>query len=397
MNKNKRPKIVITKIPRWFYFQWFLLGFYELRKQNKIIFKIKTPFLTKLSTVIKSESFCAFLYWINKKLGKDSYNLEGYIELNNKKSFFVIDSADSPFVFKDKDLDHVDIYFKMQYPINIEDDYFRLNNNVKIPWLDHDHEDPNVTKLTDIGPRKIIKNFAKKKKKIYPLMIGLRRLSCSNSYFSLKRNYNKIRNITKNKDKNIFCYFGSSKGPTPEKSKYDKPDYDIERNSMFFLKDLVNHPNEKRKIISDYVKTLNNCESIVVHDLNNNSKNNKKISLSEFHKYVSHFKYNVNISGFRLSIPNRFIDSFLVDTRIFTDKLFVKWYLPFDDEVIETIEMGYLKLEDVNWDIVKNDINKLDMNLKSFQDRFEKKWSPTAVCNYIVDVLCQNLRGKFPI
>lgn len=53
-------------------------------------------------------------------------------------------------------------------------------------------------------------------------------------------------------------------------------------------------------------------------------------------------KTNLNISGYRMSVPNCFIESFMVGTAIMTDELFVKWYKPFDKEVFETIGMSYL-------------------------------------------------------
>ena len=74
------------------------------------------------------------------------------------------------------------------------------------------------------------------------------------------------------------------------------------------------------------------------------------VPLAQFGDFVGDFQYNVNVSGFRLSIPARFIDSFMVGTGVITDKLNAKWYKPFGPEVIETVRMSYMLNKDVDWD-----------------------------------------------
>jgi hypothetical protein len=46
--KKKIPLIVITKLPRWIYFQWFLLGFYILKEKGMIDLKFKIDLITSL-------------------------------------------------------------------------------------------------------------------------------------------------------------------------------------------------------------------------------------------------------------------------------------------------------------------------------------------------------------
>ena len=56
------------------------------------------------------------------------------------------------------------------------------------------------------------------------------------------------------------------------------------------------------------------------------------------------------------SIPNRFIESFIIGTGIVTEKLSVEWYKPLDKvEIFETVEMGNLPMKDVEWDKFKED------------------------------------------
>lgn len=393
---KEKPIIYITNLPRSFYFQWFLLGFYELKKDKKIKkVKFKIPFFIRLTTIISNEYLCYFLRKFIKKLSyKDSYNLEGYIEFNGVKSKFCIDSADSPFLFNDKDLNTVDTYFKMQYPKCINEDYFMLNN-IKIPWSDHEHNSPQYEKLTALASRKTINNFAEKRNKIFPLMIGIRKLSYSNAYHSLKKNYKRIRSYKDvAKTMNLFAYFGSANGPLPKPSCDGKIDYDGESSIVYYLKDEISHPNEKRKIICDLLSDLEESEFTIIAK-NSDTKllkdeKKKKIIFKKFHEHLSKFKFNLNVSGYRLSIPNRFTDSFLVNTKIVTDKLFVKWYLPFDDEVFETVEMGYLKNTMVNWDKAVSDIKALEFDSNKINEAFEKKWAPKVVAEYILNTLLRN-------
>ena len=86
-----------------------------------------------------------------------------------------------------------------------------------------------------------------------------------------------------------------------------------------------------------------------------------------------------------MSIPNRFMESFIVGTAIITDKLAVKWYLPFDEEVVETVEMGYIPQEKVDWKKAKEDlVNLPDISKEKVLELYEKKWAPIPVARYLV-------------
>ncbi len=226
-------------------------------------------------------------------------------------------------------------------------------------------------------------------------MIGIRKISYSNAYDSLKKNYMKIRSYKDvAKTMNYFAYFGSANGPLPKPSSDGKIDYDRESSIVYYLKDEISHPNEKRKVLCDLLSDLEKSEFTVIAK-NSDTKlskdeKKKKIIFNKFHEHLSKFKFNLNVSGYRLSIPNRYADSFLVNTKIVTDKLFVKWYLPFDDEVFETVEMGYLKNSMVNWDKAVSDIKSLDFDSNKINDAFEKKWAPKVVAEYILKTLLRN-------
>lgn len=78
----------------------------------------------------------------------------------------------------------------------------------------------------------------------------------------------------------------------------------------------------------------------------------------------------------------------MVGTAIVTDKLKVRWFLPFDKEVIETTEMGYLLDEEVDWIKVKKDLENLkESDSMEVIQCFEEKWQPIKVANYIIKTI----------
>ena len=111
-----------------------------------------------------------------------------------------------------------------------------------------------------------------------------------------------------------------------------------------------------------------------------------EIPLGKFCDHIAKFEYNVNVSGYRMSIPNRFMESFIVGTAILTDKLAIKWYAPFDEEVVETVEMGYLPNSEVDWERFKQDLENLPtVDKQQVLYRFEEKWAPRKVAKYIIE------------
>ena len=395
--KTKIPKIVITRMsPRWSYFQFFLLGLYELEKKNKIILKFKCDIIFKLSTFFPDTKIVrGIVKVLNSIFNKDSYNMEGFIEVNNAKKYFCIDSADSPFLFDSTALNMVDIYFKMQCPKEFQKEGFKLTDSITIPWCDHQHEDERITKLTARGPRKPLLNLQTNINKIRPLVVGFRRLASFNSYSSLKKGYEHYRNnITNSATKRMMCYFGNAQGPRPEKN-ITKPDWDWEGDIMGTYAQKIEHPNVKRAKISQLIKAKGpSFDARIISDHFSDEKKLKRenliVPIENFCTFISQFEYNINISGYRMSIPNRFIESFIAGTAIFTDKLAVKWYRPFDDEVVETVQMGYLKDSEIDWNAVEKDINNLpDISKEHILKLFNKKWAPIKVAEYIVSSLVE--------
>lgn len=402
--KTDKPKVVITMIsPRWNYFQHFLLGFHELEAKGLIRLRMKAGLGFKLSTLLGNgfiaRLFRAGYYRILLKkfpwLVRDSYNMEGYVEYRGKKKRFCLDSADAPYLFDCDTLDRVDAYFKMQCPKEIEPDKgFELASGIYAPYCDHKHADKSVKRLTQASPRAACRNLATHLGKVHPLLIGFRNLSRSNSYKGLRAGYdNYLKGGGKNATKIAMCYFGNSQGPEPTKMVSGQlPDWDWERDIMGYFGSKVSHPNEKRSIIS---KILNKKGGLfdgrVIHDGYSDTKAKRHdeliVPIEQFCDHISQFQYNINVSGYRMSIPNRFMESFIVGTAILTDKLNVKWYKPFDDgEVIETVEMGYLPMDKVDWEQFNRDLDALPkVDKQTVLAAFHRKWAPEPVAKYIIN------------
>lgn len=399
MKEKHIPTIVITSMTRYTYFQWLLLGLYELADKGVIRLKFKNLSLFEKLTLLSNRKvvITGFLDFIKKiKLNrswvyKDSYCLTGYTIYKGKRVSFCVDSADSPFLFNLEGLKHVDAYFKMQCPKDLSTKGYKLTENVIIPWCDHEHKQSGL-ELTDKGERRTIDNFSDYKNIIYPLMIGVRRISWGNSKKALRDGYNNLllsRRVCK--QKKLMCYFGSAKGPKPLESEII--DYDKEASIVYNFKNLISHPNEKRAIAADLINTFGEgYDGRVISRGESDSKGEKEkslvVPLEEFSNFVSQFEYNLNISGYRLSIPNRFIDSFICGTAIITDKLSVKWYKPFGKSVFETVEMGYLPNNEVDWDKFKNDLKHLPpISSDDVISEFEENWAPEPVAKYFLTVL----------
>ena len=402
---NSKPKVVITSGHRWNYFQWFLLGFYELEHAKKIRFKIKLPLSSRIllshSHIIlfllnRVKRFKRIIVNLNEKVSPDSYNMEGYVIFpNGKKKSFVVDSADAPYLFDYDELRCCDCYFKMQYPVYLEEEEFHLSESVSIPWSDHKHVNPNITILTARGERKRLeKGFDKLKEKIKPLMVGPRQLGSGVDYQSLKAGFqNYMSSFSCKKEKRFMCYFGNAQGPLPE-SNIDSIDYDWEADICGYFKDQINHPNEKRaKVASILEKYGEQADARIISNYYSDSgvgnNVNKVIELKDFCSHISKFEYNFNVSGYRMSIPNRFIESFMAGTAIVTDSLSVKWYKPFShNEVIETVPMGYLRNDDVNWCAFEDMVEELPAcDSNKIKEQFNEKWRPDVVAIYMLNTL----------
>lgn len=383
------PKIVITSLPTWSSFQWFLLGFFQLQKEGKAKLEFHAGLLSNLSRWIDSY----YVFGVGQRYYANTlpFCLQGYVEMGNNRKYFCIDRADSPYLFDSRSLERVNVYFKMQCPKEFLKKGFRLADDVWIPWTDHQHTDPRLG-IPLKGERKACKNLFENIEKVRPLMIGPRHLAYGNGGRTLLKGLKHyMASGLAVADKKLMCYFGNSKGPIPSR-EIDRIDYNWESDLMAKWAAVMSHPNEKRSIASHILQQLGEgYDARVIHEGHSDDSHDvfhKEliVPLKNFCEFVSHFQYNLNISGYRLSIPNRFIESFMVGTAIVTDKLAVKWYKPFGEEVVETVEMGYLPNEKVDWRQFEKDITGLPpVSKEKVLEAFYEKWAPEKVAQYMLN------------
>ena len=394
-------EIVITHLPiaSFSYYEWLLLGLYELERKGEIRLKFKINILSRIVLLWCDNKYISggLRRLINDYTRNPSYTLRGYVIFKEGadivKRSFAYDAADAPFIYEDSLLNIVDVYFKMQCPKSIDREGFPLNKDVRIPYCDakiiKDHSRWN--KLS--GKRRECQNLFTNVDKVKPAMVGPRRLAWSCKYRALKRGYDMmVTSVANNKEGFVMAYFGNSKGPIPS-DNVCYPDFNWESDIVAYYDGKINHPNEKRAKAVKLINSIQGCgnDARIIHVGHSDSGGGVSdlfIPYNEFGNHVSKFMYNLNISGYRMSIPNRFIESFMVGTGIVTDKLFVKWYKPFGASVVESINMGYLLDEDVDWIGFKRDLEKLpQITSNDVLTEYYEKWTPIALAEYVISVL----------
>ena len=388
MSKNI-PTVVITKMtPRWRPFQIFILGFYELERLGEIKLKFRCDWFYRISTILPDlPHLGGVMHQLAVFFLRDAYNMEGYVELNGKRRTFCIDSSDSPSGIDGEALNRVDIYFKTQCPKEIDlEKGFRISDDFWCPYYDHEQVDPKL-KRKKRGERRLLITDKKNMAKIKPCVVGFRRLADGNSYVALRNGWENYRKgALKKASKKVMCYFGNAYGP----KRPDEAPYDLDSDyCMLHYYPTLSHPNEKRAKIAEIMEGLGEQYDarLINKGTMEHPENNQDlvIPIDKFCAHISNFQYNYNVSGIRLSIPNRFMESFMVGTAIITDKLAVKWYLPFEDEVIETVEMGYLPMDSIDWEQAKKDLLSLpDISKQKVLEQYEKKWAPIPIARYMV-------------
>lgn len=386
-------EIVITKLPisSFSYFQWLLLGLYELDRKKEIKLKFRIPIVSRVVLLWCNNKFIAGVArrFVNQYMKDINYNLVGYVKDGTIKKSFTVDSKDSPYIYDVDKLVACDKYFKLQCPKVISKEGFSLTDEVIMPYFDVKFGD-NPAPFNHFS-RLVTDKVYEHRNKIRPGMVGPRRLAWGCGYSAMKKQFDIYAN-SKNleQDKLMTAYFRFATGPKPTEN-LQKVDPDLEWDLMAYFR-FLSHPNVKR---DKAVKIMNGLQDEgidgrMIYELDETTGKtiyhaDKEVPLSAFCDYIASFNYNLNISGFRMSIPNRFIESFIGGTAIVTDKLSLKWYLPFEEEVVETVEMGYLPDEKINWNHFREDLETLPkVNKDRILELFEKKWSPVAFARYVI-------------
>lgn len=394
------PEVVLTNVSnRIDYYQWFLYGFMLMEKKGKIILKYRTSMTQRMLMSNLFWPLAKLVYKLRsivmRRLGKyDPKNkslLRGYVKTGDERKSFCIDSADAPFLFSGKDLREKDVYFKIQCPEKISEEGFYLGN-VCIPWTDYDYVE-GINKYSLRGERKKCSEVTLYENKIKPLLLAVRSMGRKSSFKALDAAYKNLlaaRDVPKSA--RAMCYFGNAKGPKPSGCKRN-PDFDWEADILSVYGERMNHPNEKRAKIATILESLGEGYDarIIEWDFSDEGRKGKAslvIPFGDFSKHVAKFQYNINVSGYRMSIPGRFMDSFVCGTAIATDNLSVKWYRPFGEEVVELGAMGYLPDEEVDYTAIKEKIENLKpVSKQSVIDKYEEYWAPEKCAEYIVETV----------
>lgn len=398
-NNSFKPIVVVTNLSnRIQYYQWFVYGLQLLAKKGEIKLEFKVPFMQRI-LLYNNDFLVRGLNKIQHLIGgqvekKTKAYFTGYIKYGTKKNSFCIDSADSPNMFSGAQLRKVDAYFKTQCPLEITEKGFKLGN-VYLPYFDSEFANPQDAGK-QCAKRKLCPDVLDLKDKVKPLMIGPRSMGRSCSFQELDAAYHNLLSarIVKQTGK-AMCYFGNAAGPVPTEH-VTEPDWDWESDILGYFGNKINHPNEKRAKIADIMDGLGEGYDARVINRGNsdtgvNTNEELVIPLKDFSKHVAKFQYNVNVSGYRMSIPARFIDSFVCGTAIATDNLHVKWYHPFGDEVTEIGEMGYLPDDEVDYSEVTDKLKHLKTVSKEYViEQYEKYWAPAKVAQYIVRTTMEN-------
>ena len=164
------------------------------------------------------------------------------------------------------------------------------------------------------------------------------------------------------------------------------------------------HPNPKRGLLVEGLRQRYPAgQGVDARILNTDSaaRRGPKLGDDDYPAVVGRAWHNINISGFRRSLPFRFIDSFLVGASVPSDEIALRWYAPFDmtNEVIDLGPMGYELDGSVDWQrvwtvfdgLMSEPPNRRDERRQHIVQRFETLWHPRAFARYVVDQCLQHM------
>lgn len=383
MNREgQKPRITIQYMPirNRGYFEWIYTGLQILHEKGEIELLQEgsswEKFLRKHPRVWgkfdqKFPELSKLLFPV------DHFSMFGRIEQSGKSMRFSYDVTDSPFTYSLAHLELSDLYFKGQCPIEFEEEGYPLSNTVRVPYH------PYVLEARD---------------KIRPCMST----GAITSTFDLKRNLKVLESNASirvaSKKNRIFASFGGDQGPRAWETSDLPPaphNFRNERSIVSLYGEQIQHPNEKR---AEIVRILRKWGFDDIDARIWNSKDSTiqgdALAWPDYLKTVCASAFNVNVSGFRRSLPFRFLDSFQVGCGIATDTLGVKWYVPFDQEieVVEYGDLGYESMENTDWGGIENRLREIydgiDLSKDSgdeLRQMFAKKWHPESLGRYFIN------------
>lgn len=191
-----------------------------ISKKGEIKLKFKVPFMQRFllynnKFLVRCVNKIQYLLGGQAEEKTEAY-FTGYIKYEAQKKNFCIDSADSPNMFSGAQLRKVDVYFKLQCPVEITENGFMLGN-VYLPYFDSEFANPQDAGK-QCAKRKLCPDVVVLKDKIKPLMIGPRSLGRTCSFKELDAAYKNLLTARSVKQTGkAMCYFGNAAGPVPSK------------------------------------------------------------------------------------------------------------------------------------------------------------------------------------
>ena len=349
------------------YFEWLVFGLQLLHDAGEIEFRLQTTTTTppfqlhpKLGPALRR-----VVPGLMDALSRGSGAiLTGAVQVADQKRRFVLDLGDSPYNFQVEQLLETDVYFKAQCPLTFDPRGFPIAADAFVPYH------PDVLSY---------------QARIHPAMLGrpLSRTLRQTPNARVLEQWLAAGRATK--DLALFAYFGSDVGLS----------HGPEGVVMQRFGARVAHPNQKRgRLVAEMRKRYpRDCDARILataHD----DRRGAKISDARYPAMVGRVWHNINISGFRRSLPFRFVDSFLVGATVPADTLALRWYAPFEmgTEVIELGDMGYEREDAVDWSRVWRVLDGLYSEplavrrerQRHIAARFEQLWHPRAFARYVV-------------
>lgn len=383
-----KPKVIISTLPirNRGYFEWLYTGLQILHEKGEIELTHEgcswDLFLRKHPRVYGRINQ-HFPDLAKMMFPVDHFSMFGRVESGGKSTRFAYDVTDSPFTYALAHLELVDTYFKTQCPVTIEAEGYPLSETIRVPYH------PFVVA---------------QKHKIVPAMST----GPITSTFNLKRNLALLASYAsipvKTKRIRIFASFGGDRGPAPWKIEDEAPaphNAHNERSIVSIYGERIQHPNVKRAEIVRLLRSWNKPDiDARIWNSKDASIQGDALEWSEYLKTVSESVFNVNVSGFRRSLPFRFLDSFQVGCGIATDTLGTKWYRQFDKEIecVEYGDLGYEAKENVDLAQIESKLKVIYQSAdlrknhaSEIRNMFSMKWHPQALASYFVSTCMEKV------
>ncbi len=351
------------------YYDWLATGLWMLQEQGQLEVEIRTT-RTTAPFQLHNKAYPALRKAFPKLTAALARGISGiilgHLEAGGKKVTFAYDVGDSPYAFQTDLLLERDLYFKAQCPQSFDPRGFPMARGAFVPYH------PDVLAYQD---------------RIVPTMLG-RPLSRTLSRRGNAQVLHKWLDLLQTtKDVNLFAFFGTDRGTGmggPEQVVLDR------------FAGLVEHPNPKRGLLVEGLRQRypSGVDARIL-DTTHPSRRGAKMGDSEFPFAVGHTWHNINVSGFRRSLPFRFVDSFLVGAAVPTDEMAVRWYAPFEPgtDVIDLGPMGYELDQNVDWPRIWQVFDGLmaesqatrEDRRRRIAERFQRLWHPQALARHVVD------------